>query len=80
MCEMTVIDFFCGGGGFSEGFRQAGFKVIWAIDNWKPAVNTHKENHPDGETICDGVIRLSLLPDEEFDLVIAQNAHKRRLF
>jgi len=74
MCEMTVIDFFCGGGGFSEGFRQAGFKVIWAIDNWKPAVNTHKENHPDGETICDDVIRLSLLPDEEFDLMIPDSA------
>jgi len=70
MYELKVIDFFCGGGGFSEGFRQAGFKVIWAVDNWRPAVNTHKENHPDCETICDDVIRLSLLPDKEFNRMI----------
>jgi len=64
--RLTVIDFFCGAGGFSEGFRQAGFNVIWAVDLWKPAVDTHHENHPEGETICDDVIRLSNLPDEEF--------------
>ena len=67
---MKVIDFFCGSGGFSEGFRQAGFKVIWAVDNWKPAVDTHKENHPDSKTILDDVIRLSKLPDKEFEKII----------
>ncbi len=68
--KLTVIDFFCGAGGFSEGFRQAGFDVIWAVDLWKPAVDTHNENHPEGETICDDVIRLSNLPDDEFDRII----------
>jgi DNA (cytosine-5)-methyltransferase 1 len=63
---VTVIDFFCGGGGFSEGFRQAGFEVIWAVDNWKVAVDTHNENHPEGTAICDDVIRISQLPDKEF--------------
>lgn len=68
--RLTVIDFFCGAGGFSEGFRQAGFDVIWAVDLWKPAVDTHNENHPEGEAICDDVIRLSNLPDEEFHNII----------
>jgi DNA (cytosine-5)-methyltransferase 1 len=68
--RLTVIDFFCGAGGFSEGFRQAGFDVIWAVDLWKPAVDTHNENHPEGEAICDDVIRLSNLPDEEFHSII----------
>lgn len=68
--KLTVIDFFCGAGGFSEGFRQAGFNVIWAVDLWKKAVDTHNENHPEGEAICDDVIRLSNLPDEEFDRII----------
>jgi DNA (cytosine-5)-methyltransferase 1 len=63
---VTVIDFFCGGGGFSEGFRQAGFEIIWAVDNWKVAVDTHNENHPEGTAICDDVIRISRLPDKEF--------------
>jgi DNA (cytosine-5)-methyltransferase 1 len=68
--RIRVIDFFCGAGGFSEGFRQAGFDVIWAVDLWQPAVDTHKENHPSGITIQDNVIRLSNLPDDEFDKLI----------
>lgn len=38
------MDFFCGAGGFSEGFRQQGFKPIRGIDSWKPAINTHNLN------------------------------------
>lgn len=43
---MKVADFFCGAGGFSEGFRQKGFEVVFALDSWKPAIETHKLNHP----------------------------------
>lgn len=42
---MRVIDFFCGAGGFSEGFRQQGFKVVQGIDFWKPAIDSHNLNH-----------------------------------
>ena len=41
---MKVADFFCGGGGFSEGFRQAGFEIVFAVDSWAPAVKTYKGN------------------------------------
>ena len=68
--KFKVIDFFCGAGGFSEGFRQAGFDVIWAVDLWQPAVDTHNENHPETKAINDNVIRLSMLPDPEFDSAI----------
>ena len=67
---MKVIDFFCGSGGFSEGFRQAGFEVTWAVDKWLPAVETHRENHPESKTIMDDVIRISKLPDIEFDELV----------
>jgi DNA (cytosine-5)-methyltransferase 1 len=43
--RLTVIDFFCGAGGFSEGFRQAGYDVVMGVDNWLPAVTTHNINH-----------------------------------
>lgn len=48
---MRVADFFCGGGGFSEGFRQAGFKISFAVDKWKPAVDTFKANKPEAKVI-----------------------------
>jgi DNA (cytosine-5)-methyltransferase 1 len=67
---MRVIDLFCGAGGFSEGFRQAGFDVIWAVDNWKPAVTTHQKNHPEFITILDDVERISRLPDNEFHKIV----------
>lgn len=67
---MRVADFFCGAGGFSEGFRQAGFTTVFAVDKWAPAVNTHHANHPYSNTILDDVERISLLPDEEFHSLV----------
>lgn len=29
--KLTVIDFFCGAGGFSEGFRQQGYEIVLGI-------------------------------------------------
>ena len=43
--RLTVIDFFCVAGGFSEGFRRAGYDVIMGIDVWQPAIITHNFNH-----------------------------------
>ena len=43
---MNVIDLFCGCGGFSKGFNQAGFNIVYGIDNWKDATVTYKHNFP----------------------------------
>jgi DNA (cytosine-5)-methyltransferase 1 len=50
MKKLRVVDFFCGAGGFSEGFRQAGFEVVMGIDNWAPAIKTHNLNHDLNDT------------------------------
>lgn len=42
--KLSVVDFFCGGGGFSEGFRQMGFEIIHGYDHWKPATETFNHN------------------------------------
>ena len=42
--QLTVIDFFCGAGGFSEGFRQQGFDIVQGYDHWKPAIDTFNHN------------------------------------
>lgn len=67
---MRVADFFCGAGGFSEGFRQAGFKIAFALDKWQLAVNTHHANHPTAKTIMADIEKISLLPDEKFEEII----------
>ncbi len=43
--KLRVVDFFCGAGGFSEGFRQQGFDIIKGIDFWQPAIESHNLNH-----------------------------------
>lgn len=42
--ELTVMDLFCGAGGFSEGFRQQGFQIVAGIDHWVPAIETFNYN------------------------------------
>ncbi len=44
MAKLTVVDLYCGAGGFSEGFRQQGFKIIAGYDHWKTAVDTYSYN------------------------------------
>jgi DNA (cytosine-5)-methyltransferase 1 len=44
MSHLTVIDIFCGAGGFSEGFKQQGFEIVAGIDFWKPAIDTFNLN------------------------------------
>jgi DNA (cytosine-5)-methyltransferase 1 len=43
----VVVDLFCGAGGLASGFRQAGFRIVHAIDCWEPAVDTYRSNHGD---------------------------------
>jgi DNA (cytosine-5)-methyltransferase 1 len=41
---MKVVDFFCGAGGFSEGFRQAGFEIVQGIEINKTALTSFNFN------------------------------------
>ena len=45
--QLNFIDLFCGAGGFSLGFKAAGFNCLGAFDNWDPAIKTHKKNFKD---------------------------------
>jgi DNA (cytosine-5)-methyltransferase 1 len=40
----TVLDLFCGAGGLSLGFQQAGFTVVSAVDHNKAALETYERN------------------------------------
>ena len=41
---MTAVDLFCGCGGMSLGFKNAGFELLAAYDNWLPAVDVYRSN------------------------------------
>lgn len=66
--RLTVADFFCGAGGFSEGFRQNDFDLVFALDNWQPAVNTHHLNHPNCEAVKMDILELDT--PEKIDEVV----------
>lgn len=42
--KFRIIDCFCGAGGLSLGFEQAGFDVVYAFDLDKTAIETYKHN------------------------------------
>ena len=43
---ISVIDLYCGMGGFTQGAVEAGATVILSCDFWDEAVKVHKLNHP----------------------------------
>lgn len=49
--KLKAVDLFCGCGGLSLGFQNAGFDVLAAFDKWKAALDVYKNNfsHISGE-------------------------------
>lgn len=43
--KYTVVDLFCGAGGLSKGFLDAGFDVVLGVDFDAPALRTFEANH-----------------------------------
>lgn len=50
---MKVVDLFCGCGGLSLGFQNAGLDVIAAFDNWDEALNVYRQNFSHPAYKCD---------------------------
>lgn len=48
-----VVDVFCGGGGLSLGFENAGFAISAAFDNWDPAIKFYEKNFSHPIVKCD---------------------------
>lgn len=78
MCKYNVIDLFCGCGGFSKGFEQAGFNIRLGIDVWKDATITYHHNFPNAVVVnedisqIDGsdILRASDIDREHVDVII----------
>jgi DNA (cytosine-5)-methyltransferase 1 len=55
--RFTCIDLFCGAGGKSLGFKQAGFEVVAAVDIDPQAIATFKNNFPEVRHVIERDIR-----------------------
>lgn len=53
------VDLFCGAGGMSLGFEQAGFDVVAAVDSEPIHVATHNKNFPHCRTVPASIRQLS---------------------
>jgi DNA (cytosine-5)-methyltransferase 1 len=45
MAKPTALDLFCGAGGLTEGLRQAGYKVLGAVELDPLASRAYRLNH-----------------------------------
>lgn len=63
----SIVDLFCGAGGLSLGFIEAGFKVVLANDIQDVCCETYKYNHPElpSDRVVWGDIRQVL---DDFDI------------
>ena len=77
MKSPTVLDIFCGAGGMSLGFQNAGCEILGGIDKNPHAIRTHHKNFPNCKLMRDSqsiesitdLSRLELEPGE-IDILI----------
>lgn len=60
MEKKRVIDLFAGCGGLSKGFEKAGFEIVGFVENWKPAIETHKINFPNSVLITEDITKITV--------------------
>ena len=77
--EYTVIDLFSGAGGLSQGFLQAGFKVLAGIDFDEAALKTYVHNIVGAKALTEDLFQEEVainniakeLGDTSLDVIIA---------
>ena len=78
MKPYNVIDLFCGCGGFSKGFEEAGYNIRFGIDMWNDAIVTYKQNFPNAAVMNEDITKISgkdilkasKLKKDEVDVII----------
>lgn len=52
LTPLSTIDLFCGAGGITQGFHQAGYRCLYANDLMPEAINTFVHNHTSVRAEC----------------------------
>lgn len=70
--KYNIIDLFCGCGGLSLGFQNAGYNIVAAFDYWDVALNIYKKNfqHPVYKRDLSDLTDLSDLKSVHPDIII----------
>lgn len=68
----TVLDLFCGCGGLSKGFEQAGYNILAGVDFDQSALATFKRNHNGS-----AALRLDLSAPESFNVIDSALANQK---
>jgi len=72
----TFVDLFSGAGGFLRGFLNVGYHPLFSVENWSPAIKTHKNNYPEVPIVTKDIRTISdkdfeeIKGDESVDVVI----------
>lgn len=56
---IKAVDFFCSGGGMTNGMRQAGIEVVAGIDNDESCRETYEKNNPGSQFLYADVFKLT---------------------
>lgn len=67
--DYRVVSLFSGGGGLDLGFKQAGYSIVWAVDNARDAVDTYRFNIGD-HIVCADINAISPQSIPSCDIVI----------
>lgn len=70
--NLRAVDLFCGCGGLSQGFQNAGFDILASFDCWKPAVEVYKANfkHPVYDLDLSGQEAQKLIKGLKADIIV----------
>jgi DNA (cytosine-5)-methyltransferase 1 len=59
---LNVVDLFCGAGGFSQGFKDAGFNILLGIDYEKHKLEVYRRN------ICKNILHIDVTTLHGYDI------------
>ncbi len=73
----NVLDLFCGCGGLSSGFEEAGFNILLGVDNDDAALMTFKANHKNAQILSADLsehktftLIKNIITSQEIDIII----------
>ena len=70
---MNIVDLFCGCGGMSLGFKNAGYNIVKSFDNWEKAINIYNSNFTHNAVQLDlskVSEAISQITEKQFDMII----------